>query len=257
MTAINVAHLSWKPGLETIIKDITTDFNKGVFYGIIGPNGSGKTSLLRHIMRMIEPPESAVLLGGTDIRRYKRKQLAREMSWVPQNTQINVGFTAHDIVMMGRSPYLKPFRDEGSEDRGIVRDAMELTHSWELRDKAFNTLSGGEAQRVIAARAIAQDTPVIILDEPISHLDIRHQRELMDTIKLLNAEQGKTILTVLHDLNLAAQYCTKLILLKDGQIFSSGSPEQVLSPDNLLQVYGVEFYFMRHPTTNHLYLIPK
>lgn len=257
MELLNIRGLNWEAGGEYILKEMSTAFEDGIFYGIIGPNGAGKTSLLRHIMRIIRPEEQAVRLRGEDILGFRRKNLAREMAWVPQNTAIDVGFTASDIVMMGRFPYLKPFQRESAGDRESVREALELTNSWSLRDKAFHTLSGGEAQRVIAARAIAQDTPVIILDEPVSHLDIRHQKELMDTMRILNRDRGKTILAVLHDLNLAAEYCEKLLLLHKGEIFAAGTPEEVLSPENLSEVYGMEFHRLTHPTTKGLYLIPK
>lgn len=257
MELIHIRGLSWKPDSENVLNGITADFRAGVFYGIIGPNGSGKTSLLRHIMRIMEPKEQVLHVNGTDIRSFKRKELAREMSWVPQNTSIDVSFTAYDIVMMGRTSYFKPFHRESTADRKIVREAMEMTNCWNFRDNTFHTLSGGEAQRVIAARAIAQDTPVIILDEPVSHLDIRHQKELMETMNTLNQEHDKTILAVLHDLNLAAQYCGELFLLHQGKIFARGTPETVLTPENLSKVYGIEFHRLTHPTTKGLYLIPK
>jgi len=257
MNIINIRGLNWKPGTGHILKELSTEFRAGVFYGIIGPNGSGKTSLLRHIMRILEPDKQVLQLNGTDIRSLKRKTLGREMSWVPQNTSIDVNFTAFEIVLMGRAPYLKPFQGESAGDLNIVREAMELTNSWSLREKAFYTLSGGEAQRVITARAIAQDTPVIILDEPVSHLDIRHQKELMETMKVLNKDRGKTILAVLHDLNLAAQYCDELLLLHKGKIFAQGTPKKVLTCENLSEVYGIEFHRLTHPTTKGLYLIPK
>jgi iron complex transport system ATP-binding protein len=257
MERITTDSLSWKPGGSYVLRTITSEFRAGVFYGIVGPNGSGKTSLLRHILRGLEPMPGAVRLDGADIRGMRRRAWARVISWVPQNTALDVGFAAYDIVMMGRTAYIKPLRTEGEADRAAVREAMEMTNCWELRDAAFNTLSGGEAQRVATARAIAQDTPVIVLDEPVSHLDIRHQRELMETMRELNTKRGKTVLAVLHDLNLAAQYCCELILLHNGQIYDRGAPEDVLSADNLLAVYGLEFYRLKHPGTEGLYLIPR
>jgi len=257
MELIDIRGLNWKPGSEHILKDISTVFHAGVFCGIIGPNGSGKTSLLRHIMRVIDPEKQVLRLNGADIRSFRRKSLGREMSWLPQSTSIDVNYTVYDIVMMGRIPYLKPLQGESAADLAIVREAMELTNSWHLRDKTFYTLSGGEAQQVIAARAIAQDTPIIILDEPVSHLDIRHQKELMETMKRLNENRGKTIMAVLHDLNLAAQYCKELILLHKGVLFARGTPEEVLTPENLSEVYGIEFHRLTHPSTKGFYLIPK
>jgi len=257
MEFINIRGLNWKPEAEYILKNVSVNFHEGSFYGIIGPNGSGKTSLLRHMMKRIEPEKQELQLKGQDIHDVRQRDLAREMSWVPQNTSIDVNYTAYQIVMMGRSPYLRPFQIESKGDLKLVQEAMEQTNSWQFRNKAFHTLSGGEAQRVIAARAIAQDTPIIILDEPVSHLDIRHQKELMETMRLLNKKKGKTILAVLHDLNLAARYCDKLILLDKGEIFAQGTPKEVLTCENLSKVYGLEFYCLEHQETNGFYLIPK
>lgn len=257
MKQIKIDNLSWNPNGNAVLRNVSVSLEEGVFYGIIGPNGSGKTSLIRHILRIIQPEENTIWLDETDILKIKRRQLGQKISWVPQNTNIDAGFTASDIVLMGRTPYQKPLRGAGNTDRAMVKTAMEMTNSWHLRDKMLQTLSGGETQRVIAARAIAQDTPFILLDEPVSQLDVSHQKALMEGMAFLNRDRRKTIVVVLHDLNLASQYCQKLILLSKGEIYACGTPEEVLTPDNLLRVYEAEFHRLVHPTTGRLYLILK
>lgn len=254
---IQIHGLNWNPNAVEVLKGLSLDLRQGGFYGIVGPNGSGKTSLLRHIMRILEPERGSIMLERKDIIDYKRRELGQEIALMPQNTAVNVNYTSEEIVMMGRFPYLKPFSGETDADRAAVRQAMEQTNSWVLRDKKFSTLSGGEAQRVIAARAIAQNTPVIALDEPVAHLDIRHQQELMENMRRLNEAEGKTIIAVLHDLNLAISYCDELVLMNEGRVLVQGATEDVLSKENLKAVYGIDFYRLRHPASGKLYLIPE
>lgn len=256
---LRIHNLSWAPEKTRapILDQVTCSFENGFFYGIIGPNGSGKTSLIRHILRFLDVPQGTVTLDGKNIEEYRRVDLAREIAFVPQNTQIEVPFSVYDIVMMGRTPYQNRFGGTSETDRDAVQYAMDLTDCAYLKDQEFTLLSGGEAQRVIAARAIAQDTPWLILDEPISNLDIRHQLGIMDTLKMLNQTRGRTIISVLHDVNLASAYCDRLILMKDGRIFAEGPTGDTLTLDNLRSVYGMEFSVILHPETGKKYFVPN
>lgn len=239
---VSVQELSWQPSSERVIlKGIECEFSEGGFYGILGPNGSGKTSLIRHILRFLETQSGDIRLEDKSLAEYSRKKLATHLSFVPQNVNMDINFTAYDVVAMGRTPYMKRFQELSKKDYECIEFAMEVANCTDLKEKKFCNLSGGEAQRVLVARAIAQDTKWLILDEPISHLDIRYQVELMETLKRLNQEKGKTILAILHDLNLSAAYCNEILLLKDGEIFSKGKVEEVLTRKNLKQVYEMDF----------------
>lgn len=255
---IQVQSLSWHPQKENrpILDNVNCYLEKGTIYGIIGPNGSGKTSLVKNILRFIEAEEGNILLDGTDLKHYKRKELAKKIALVPQNTALECSFLAYDIVMMGRIPHQKRFADASETDQEIVKKAMVLTDCDGLRERSADTLSGGEAQRVVTARAIAQDTGWLVLDEPTSGLDVKHQIELMESIVKMNEKDGKTILAVLHDINLAAAYCNRIIMMKEGRIHSNGVTEDVLTRENLREVYDVDFEILNHPRTGKKYFVP-
>ncbi|NOH17227.1 ABC transporter ATP-binding protein [Clostridium cochlearium] len=237
-----------------ILKNINISFERNKFYSILGPNGSGKTTLLKNILKALPTTDKTIYIDAFDINNYKNKDLAKKMSSVPQNTNLEFDFTSFDVVLMGRSPHLKRFERETNKDYEIVREAMEITNTWHLKDKYINQLSGGERQKVIIARALAQESSIILLDEPISNLDIQNQIEIMDTLKFLNRDV--TIISVLHDLNLAAQYSDYILLLKNGEIFSKGTPEKVLSVNNLKYVYDVNTYIIKNPVTGKPHIIP-
>lgn len=256
---LSIEELTWKPSSSQpeILKDISTDFLKGGFYGILGPNGSGKTSLMRHILRLLESEYGRLTLLGEELKDYPRRDLAKEIAFVPQNTNIDVGFTAYDIVMMGRAPHQKRFATSTEHDKKIVLDAMRRSNCLHLADKMFSTLSGGEAQRVITARALAQETPWLILDEPIAHLDVRYQVELMKQLRECNEQKNISILAVLHDINLAYEYCKEIILMKNGRVIASGTSKEVMTLENLQKVYDIEFYMVAHPKGEGNCFIPK
>ncbi|MDB2156310.1 ABC transporter ATP-binding protein [Clostridium butyricum] len=255
---LNIEKLCWQAEDKEkyILNNISGRFKEGGFYGILGPNGSGKTSLVRHILRFIDVKHGLICLDNKDIKDYSRKELACSISFVPQNINIDVSFTVYDIVAMGRNPYMKRFQDLSQKDRDLINHAMEVTNCAYLKDKAFSYLSGGEAQRVLVARAIAQDTKYLILDEPISHLDIRYQVELMETLKKLNEEENKTIIAILHDLNLSSAYCKEIFLMKDGKVYVEGSVKDVLTEENLKAVYDINFEIHKMKSKNSMFFIP-
>ncbi len=255
---IVVESLSWQPpkNEKPILNNLNCLIEKGNIYGIIGPNGSGKTSLVKNILRFIEAEEGNIILDDINLKNYKRKDLAKKIALVPQNTVLDSTFSTYDIVMMGRIPHQKRFADASEADKEMVQKAMLLTDCYQLQDKSVATLSGGESQRVVTARAIAQDTQWLILDEPTSSLDIKHQIELMDSLKKLNEKKEKTIIAVLHDINIAATYCNRLIMMKDGEICSNGKTEDVLTEENLNDVYEVDFDILENPRTGKKYYVP-
>jgi len=241
---------------KKVLKGISLTIEKNKFYCIIGPNGCGKTTLLKNISKNLEYKLGKVLIENKDLKGFKAKDVAKKLSFVPQNTAIDFDFTALDVVMMGRSPYLRLFQNEGIEDLEIAQKAMGITNTWQLKDMNINEISGGERQRVIVARALAQQTGIMLMDEPISQLDIHHQIDLMDTIKSLVIDSDVTVVAVLHDLNMAAQYSDEIILMENGQIFAKGSPEIVITEENLMKVYGLKASVIKNPITGKPHVLP-
>ena len=255
---IDVDALSWKPGgeQEAILNQVSQTFHEGIFYGIMGPNGSGKTSFIRHLLSFLAIQEGKIQLKNHELDTYTRKDLATYISFVPQNVNLEVDFTVYEMIAMGRTPYSKRFKSLTEEDEKIIEHAIQIMHCESLQDRPFSYLSGGEAQRVLVARAIAQDTKCLILDEPISHLDIRYQVEIMETLKYLNEKEGKTIIAILHDLNLCAAYCKQVVLMNKGKIHASGSVEEVLTKKHLKEVYDMTFEIYEQADRKQKFYIP-
>ncbi len=241
---------------EPVLKDLTMGMNKGEFIGVVGPNGSGKSTLIKCITKVLEPWEGTLKLKGRDVMELSRKEIAKNVAVVPQDTYISFPFSVEEVVLMGRSPYLGRFENYDKEDEKITKRSLKTTKTYECRDRKINELSGGEMQRVIVARALAQDPDILLLDEATSHLDIGHKKEVMDTIKEKNEDEGLSVLSVHHNLNLAARYCNKILLLDDGEKHAFGRPEEVLTQANLRAVYGIEAEVHRHPKDGSLYISP-
>ncbi|MDP2938850.1 MAG: ABC transporter ATP-binding protein [Candidatus Omnitrophota bacterium] len=254
-TLLKVDRLFGGYGNEIIIQDISFEIKRGEFLSIIGPNGSGKSTLLRLMSRVLYPREGRILFEDKDIAKMKLKQLAQNIAFVPQDTLISFSFTVWEIVVMGRIPHLGRLQLETQKDLSIAENSLLLTDSLQLKDKKIDQLSAGERQRIIIAKALAQEPILLFLDEPTSHLDIGHQIEILDLLKKLNREKGLTIVMVLHDLNLASEYCNRIILLKEGKIFKSGSPEEVLTYQNIEAVYKTIVVVNRNPISSKPYVL--
>lgn len=234
---INVSY-DYKQG--NILKNIEWEFNKSKFYGIVGPNGSGKTTLLKLIAQLLKVEQGTIQLFGKDITNYKEKERARRVAFVPQILDMTFAFSVEEIVSMGRYPYMDSFGELNETDKSIIEKALKKTELLSLKERKVNTLSGGELQRVILARAIAQQTDILLLDEPISHLDIHHQLGILKMIKSLCESQDLTAICVMHDLNLTMKFCENVIMLKDGEVFSAGATKEVLNKGNIKDVYGID-----------------
>lgn len=241
-------HLTWTPeGIDhPILKDITLTLEPGHIYGIIGPNGAGKSSFLRHVLAFLKTEsKESMKIGDVPAADYSRKKLARLLSFVPQKTDLETDFTAEEIVMTGRTPpYQGRFLGTSVNDKEAVSRAFSLTKADKLKDKKFAILSGGEKQKIVIARAVAQTTPWMLLDEPIASLDIKNQIEIMQTLLELNRQEGVSVLMVLHDINLAGIYCDRLIMLKDGQVIAAGNTNECLCEENLKKLYDISFFHM-------------
>jgi len=232
---------------RAILNDVNLEAVPGKVLGLIGPNGSGKSTLIKGMTRLIKLFSGHILIDGRDIMTYKREQLACLIATVPQNLVLPEAFTAFEVVLMGRTPHLGLLRYEGKRDMAIAWQAMEATETQFFAERRVGELSGGEKQRLVIARALTQQPKVVLLDEPTANLDINYQVEILDLVKGLCVEQGLTVVIALHDLNLAAQYCDWLVMLNGGRIYTEGVPNDVLTEQNIREVYGAEVRVYPHP----------
>jgi len=245
--AIDVQNLSHAYGNLPVLNNITFSVSKGDFFIIIGPNGSGKTTLMKVISGILKPQNGQLEIMGRSIDNYTRKNLAQTIAFVPQTIPVDFPFTVTEIVLMGRSPYLGMLGLEQEIDLEIAQQAINFTGIEHLAHRKLDQLSGGEQQRVFIARAICQQPQVILLDEPTSSLDLAHQVRLMDLMERLKADKGVTVVMVSHDVNLAAMYGNRLLLLNQGQIMRLGTPEEVLTFQTLEETYGCTLLVDKSP----------
>jgi iron complex transport system ATP-binding protein len=236
--AIQIDGLAFTYGERRVLDGISLAVEKGEMIGILGPNGSGKTTLLK-ILSAVLYGSGKVELNGKNIRSYGRRELSRLFAVVPQESQINFPFTVAEIVLMGRASHHSPLCLEGERDLEAARKSLEATETAALADRYLHELSGGEKQRVMIARALAQEPEILLLDEPAAFLDLKHQVRVFELMRRLNRERGLTIVAALHDLNLAALFFPRLALLSGGKIYRDGPARDVLSEKNIEEVYGV------------------
>ena len=236
-----------------IVSDISIAVGDGQFVGLLGPNGSGKSTILKTIYRVHRPAAGRVLLDGADLLAMKPRDAAQRVAVVAQESVSEFDFTAAEIVMIGRLPHQEAFSRDTDEDRQVVAEAMERVGCSHLAGRSFNTLSGGEKQLVLIARALAQGADHLILDEPTNHLDIRYQLGILELVVGL----GATVLAALHDLSLAALFCQTVFLLADGRIVAGGPPGTVITPATIRAAYGADVLVIEHPETGTPHLIPR
>ena len=239
-----------------MLDDVSLSVARGSIVGLIGPNGSGKTTLLRVLNGTLAPSRGIVSLEGVPLATLSRRDLARRVAVVPQETQVTFDFSALEIVLMGRYAHLGAFALEGPDDVAIARKALAATGTAALEARQFATLSGGEKQRVVIASALAQSSDVLLLDEPTTALDIGYQREITSLLVDLNRDRGTTMIVSTHDLNLAAMLCTELVLLKAGRVVATGATKDVLTAPNIRRLYDVDADVTFHPRAGHLTVVP-
>ncbi len=242
---------------EPVIRDFSLKIFPGEFVGVIGPNGSGKSTLLKLLGGILPGAKSSVYFDGLDLSIQKRKTLAQSIAWVPQENPMVFPFKVSEVVLMGRHPYLSALAFESEEDCQIARRAMDLTHTSQFANRLFNEISSGEKQRVMIAAAIAQEPRAMLLDEPTSALDLKFQMEILNILKIMNRDQGATIVMALHDLHLASKFCDRLILIKNGTLVVEGSPATVLQKEILKDVYEIDVNIIRDETDGSFLISPE
>lgn len=242
---LKTQHLSWLHAAQHIVMDVSLHVAQGELVGLLGPNGSGKSTLLRMIYRVLQPTTGTVELDGHDVWQQSARSNARSMAVLAQESGQTFDFLVREMVMMGRTPHQSAFARDSAQDLAIAAEAMQRVGASHLAERQFNTLSGGEKQRVLMARALAQQTRFLVLDEPTNHLDVRYQFETMNLIRSL----GLTTIAALHELQLAAHYCDRLYLLHEGRLAAQGTPAEVLTETTIAQVYGVRALVHTHPRT--------
>ena len=244
---IDVNSISFRYHEDWVLQDVSFRVEKGEFLGVIGPNGSGKTTLLKILYHLHSPQRGEILLELVPMKKMSRSDIGKRIAVVAQETHLLFPFSVLEMVLMGRSPYLGHLMFESEKDLEIAKKAMEWTKILPFSERPIDELSGGERKRVFIARALAQEPEVILLDEPTANLDIHHQIDFLDLILNLNRERGLTIIMASHDMNIASEFCDRLILLQGGRIYKMGTPEEVITKENIERVYGCEVWVDQNP----------
>lgn len=239
-----------------VVQDLTFQVKPGEFIGVIGPNGTGKSTLIKTLYGFLKPLGGCVKMLERELSEYSPQKLARLVAVMPQDPPDDLGFTAEEVVAFGRHPYLRGWGWFSAEDKAAVRRALEFSDAWPLRERSMAQLSGGERQRVRFARAVAQAPRLLLLDEPTTHMDLNRQLELLELTSRL-CREGVAAMMVLHDLNQAAQYCQRLLLLSQGGLFADGTPGRVLTEENLAAAFNVPVHIRYHPQTGAPFLLPR
>jgi iron complex transport system ATP-binding protein len=252
---IRVEALDLGYGERLVLQGLTFQVARGEFLGILGPNGSGKSTLLQALSGLLKPKGGRITLKDAALDEWTSRTRAQIMAVVPQTTEVRFPFPCLEVVLMGRYPHRKPLAALTDADLVWALKAMRRTTTEHLQERPITEVSGGESQRVIIARALAQTPEMLLLDEATSSLDVRKKLEIFEVLKYLNETQGLTLLCAMHDLNLAALYCRRLMFLKDGRIIRDGPAGEVFTPENLEQVYETPMEVMRHPGTERPYAV--
>ncbi len=254
---IEIQNLSFTIAGKAILQSITFQINSGDYISIIGPNGAGKSTLLKCLMRINTTWTGEIFLDGLSLSHISQRELAKKMSYVPQTDGRLFPFTVEAFVLLGRYPYLSPFTTISPADREAVNTALELTQTKALAHRHFDTLSGGERQTVLIAAALAQGAPIVLLDEPTTFLDPRHEIDIFRLLKKINQEYQRTIIAVTHNINQAALQGKRVIILKAGQVLFDGKSTEIMDNRILQPAYQKSFLFTRHPETHQLITVPE
>jgi iron complex transport system ATP-binding protein len=240
---------------NTILTNCSLNINNKDFIGIIGKNGAGKSTLLKILCRVIKPYLGNIFINNKNIYNIKLKNYARQIAFLPQYVNTNLAFTVFDFILFGRYPYMNVLKIPSKNDYNIVNKIIDLLQLHNITKKKINKLSYGEKQKVLIGQVVAQQTDIIIFDEPISHLDIGNQNKILKYLKQLNENYGKTIILTLHDLNIASEFCNKLILMHNGTICIQGTPLEIFKCGIIEKIYGIKFIIRQNPITKNPYIL--
>lgn len=255
-TMLSFSHAAVGYGEKLVLKDVTFQIQKGEYVALIGSNGTGKSTLIKCVSGLLPLEDGEIEICGKNLRSLKARERARMVAVVPQSYYVDYDFTVEDIVMMGRNPYIDFRHRESKEDREIAERAMKLTKTDVFRNRYYNELSGGERQRVILARAITQQPQIILLDEPTSALDLHHQIEVMELIRELNEKEQITVMAVLHDINLASRFCSRIVMLKDGVVSADGTPQEIINRKSMEELYDMKILIKDNPLLQKPEIVP-
>ncbi len=254
---LEIRDLSFRAGAKEILRNVSFTVRRGEYLSIVGPNGAGKTTLLKCIDRLLPGGEESVWVFGRPLRQYTQRELARRISYVPQGDGRIFPFTVEEFVLMGRYPYLSPFSSVDPAGRQAVNRALEVTGTRPFAARRLETLSGGERQKVYLAAALAQQADILLLDEPTTYLDYRHQAEIRDLLAEINRTSGVTIVAVTHDVNRAALDSHRIVALREGQVVFVGLPCEIMQHDVLEAIYGTSFLLAAHPQAGLPVVLPE
>lgn len=247
MASLNTSHLDIAYEDRLIVQDLNISIPPGMITALVGANGSGKSTILKTMARILQPKNGNVLLDGRSIHKQSTREVAKQLAILPQNPTAPEGLTVYELISYGRFPHQKGFGGLKAEDRKVIDWAIEATRMQEFSDRALEHLSGGQRQRAWIAMALAQETDILFLDEPTTFLDMAHQLEVLQLLEELNAESGRTIVMVVHDLNHAARYAHHMIAIKQGKAVAQGKPEEVVTSEVLREVFGIEADIVTDP----------
>ena len=253
---INIENISLSYGKDSVLENISLNLKAKSFIGIIGKNGTGKSTLLKSIVGLLKPINGNIFIDDNDIYKMKRNILAKKISFMPQSMPFDFSFKVKDFVMFGRYPYINMFKPASKEDFKIVESIMNFTEIMAFAERNINELSGGEKQKVLLAQTLVQQTDIIALDEPTSHLDIGRQASIFKLLKMLNEKYNKTIIVTVHDLNLAGEFCSDIVLLDNKKVLNFGSAEKVLNYSDIEKVYNTKVVVKTNPVSNKPIVIP-
>jgi len=240
---------------QEVIKNLSLDFEAGEFCALIGPNGAGKSTLLKSVVKFLEPTTGKIFLDEKPLTLWKHKKLAQRIALIPQDFQLQFDYKVQDLVLTGRFPYLGYWQNYSQKDRQIVEKILRELDLFSMRNKMFSQLSGGEKQRVSIARALVQETEIILMDEAFANLDINHQLEIMKILSQINREQKKLVILVSHNLNLASDYCERIIMLKEGKLIADGSPHEIINMKTIKKLFDAEFDIIENPISHRPNLV--
>lgn len=253
MISLNNISVSYQK--KRVINNLSLDFALGEFCALLGPNGAGKSTLLRVIIDSQLEKTGKVIIGGKEFHDWTRQELAKQIAIIPQDFHLQFDYSVEDLVLMGRFPYLGRWQNYTNTDKKIVDNILLNLDLIDLKNKLYSKLSGGERRRVSIARALAQETQVLLMDEAFANLDVNHQLEIMQLLWEINKEHNKLIILVSHNINLTSEYCDRIIMLKDGSVIADGQPKQIVTPENIEELYGAKLQIINSPVTGKPNLI--